>query len=269
MKNIGFLITARLKSSRLPLKLLKRINGKPIIHHVIDRIKMVGDLNTIVLCTSVNAQDDPLMELSNQQGIDCFRGDELDVLQRLLDAAEKYKLDYIIGITGENPLFSIKHTKEVIQKINHSDRDFICPVGLPIGCATYGIKVSALKLICSIKEVVDTEIWGYLINRPEIFDLDMFSVELPYHWPELRITIDYPEDFNFVSKIFEDLNDLERTDLKVVLNYLKTNPEVTKIHSSKKQLDLDENTKAKINQFYQNNKQFILEQKKAIESYDY
>lgn len=265
MKKFGFLITARLKSSRLPLKLLKEINDIPVIEHVIQRIKQIDDFGTIVLCTSTNPNDKPLVDVSVSNDIYYFNGDEEDVLSRLLTAAKLYNLDYIVGITGENPLFSLEYTREIIQKINsNEDYDFIYPKGLPIGCATYAIKTKALETVCAVKNVVDTEIWGYLINRPELFHIDLFDVAPDYHWPDLRITIDYPEDFEFVSTIFQQLSAEERLDLKQVLSFLKEHPEIVAIHHNRKQLDLDEATKTRIEDYFRANKNEILQMKTKI-----
>lgn len=264
MKKIGFLITARLKSSRLPMKLLKELNGQSIIEHVIQRIKEIEGVETIVMCTSINPKDIPLVELSKANNIYYFNGNEEDVLDRLLTATKLYDLDYMVGITGENPLFSLQHTEEIIKLINENDFDFIYPNGLPIGCATYALKKEALETVCSVKNVVDTEIWGYLINRPEIFDVHLFDVEESFRWPDLRITIDYPEDFKFVEYLFEHLSYEERLDLSKVLTYLKAHPEVLKIHENNRQLDLNEETKKRINQYFVENKEEIIKIKNKI-----
>lgn len=264
MKKVGFLITARLKSTRLPLKLLKEINGKTIIEQVIDRIKKLSDIEEIILCTSINPQDKPLIDIAKKNSIYYFNGDEEDVLSRLLTAAKLYDLDYFIGITGENPLFSLKYTNKILQKVKETDSDFIYVKGLPIGCATYALKTKALEVVCKVKNVVDTEIWGYLINRPEVFDVHEIIAEPEYTWSDLRITIDYEEDFNFIKRIFKDLSEVDRLDLKNVLFYLKNNPDILNIHAHRKQADLGEELKNKIDDFFKNNRQSILELKNKI-----
>jgi len=264
MKKIGFLITARLKSKRLPKKLLKEINGKTIIEHVISRIKEVDDLNDIVLCTSTSHQDLPLVDIAIKNNIYYFNGDEEDVLSRLLTASKLFGLDYMIGITGENPLFSIEYTNLIIEEAKNSDFDFIYLKGLPIGCATYAIKTKALETVCAIKNVVDTEIWGYLINRPELFNIKAIEVEQNIYWPDLRITIDYEEDFNFVAEIFKNLDSESIKSLPKVLAFLRENNQITQIHQHHKQLDLSENVKNEIDSYFKNNYIEILETKNKI-----
>ena len=89
-------------------------------------------------------------------------------------------MDYFVGITADNPLFSIYHANLICNKIK-SDKtiDFIYTSGMPIGTNIYAIKTKALKTVCSIKKV-DTEIWGYLINRPEIFNVKEIKAEDQY-----------------------------------------------------------------------------------------
>ena len=261
---IGFFITARLKSTRLPKKLLKILDDKLLIENVIDRIKEVSPLDSIVLCTSINKQDKELVDIAIKNSIYYFNGNEEDVLQRLLDAANLFDLDYIVGITGENPLFSIEYTDQIIEEARKGEYDLITSKGLPIGCATYAIKTDALELICKVKEVMDTEIWGYLINQPTVFRNKYIGVEKEFFWPDLRITCDYPEDYKFLTAIFDNLDYKERLNLPYILNYLKENPHITNIHKKKVQLDLNQETIDKINNYFNDNLDYILEQKKII-----
>ena len=80
MKKSTFLITARLKSKRLPKKVLLEVQGKPLIVHMINRIKYAKKIDKIIICTSTNVQDDPLEEITKQENIYCYRGSEDDVL---------------------------------------------------------------------------------------------------------------------------------------------------------------------------------------------
>lgn len=255
---IGFLITARLKSSRLPLKLLKDLNGKNVLERVIDRCKKVADVDEIILCTSLNPQDRSLVDVAVKNDIYYFLGNEEDVLQRLSDAATFYGLDYIIGITGENPLFSIYHASIVVNQAKMAKNDFIYIDGLPIGCAVYGIRPEALKTVCEVKTVVDTEIWGPLINQPEIFDVFKIKVDSNYEYKNLRVTLDYFEDYAFLSKVFSFFDAAKVPTYFEFLELMKSNPELTKIHEGRKQLALDGKVLNEINQYYSNNKEAIL-----------
>ena len=157
---IGFLITARLKSTRLPLKIIKDLNGRTVIERIIDRAKQIQNISEIVICTSNNLQDKPLSDIAQKNNIRCFMGHPDDVMTRLKDAGKYYGFDCFVGITAENPLFSIQHANLIVNSFNQTQCDLVKIVGLPVGIATYGVKIKALEVICKIKDVVDTEIWG-------------------------------------------------------------------------------------------------------------
>jgi spore coat polysaccharide biosynthesis protein SpsF len=254
---VGFLITARLKSSRLPYKLLLDLNGKTMIERVIDRTKEVVASEDVVICTSNNSQDDPLEAIAQRNGVKCFRGSEPDVLDRLCEAADKFGYDYILNITGENPLFSIEMAEQAKSKLIETQADFLMINGLPIGCAVYGLRVDALRVVCSIKQEVDTEIWGYLINRPEIFNVVSLNAPDELRLENVRITSDYPEDFELISQLFFKLKEDKIPSYKSVKELLDKNPELLTINAAHKQADVDIVTRDRINHFFIENKEMI------------
>jgi len=261
---IGFLITARLKSTRLPFKILKDLNGKTVIERIIDRAKEVGGISEIVICTSTNAQDRALVDIAKTNSIYYFNGDEEDVLKRLLDAATFYGMDSFISITADNPLFSIYHANLVFEKLQTGKCEFVKIEGLPLGCAVYGVGVKALKVVWKIKPIFNTEIWGYLIDRPEVFTVESLKADGRFNKPELRLTLDYPEDYELISKIYSSVV-LDRVlDLLDVIDYLEGNPQLAHINKNCIQLDLDERIKEEINKNYKENVEKIKKIKEEI-----
>lgn len=258
---IGFLITARLKSSRLPQKLLLDLNGKTIIERVIDRCKKVSDISEIILCTSTNPQDKPLVDIALRNNIYYHLGSEADVLKRLSDAATFFNLDYIINITGENPLFCIYHANATVNQAKLDANDFIYIDGLPIGCGVYGIRPEALKTVCEIKEEIDTEIWGPLINRPDIFNVKNIEVSSTLSNHNLRITTDYLEDYLFIQKIFSHYPSDYTPDYIEVSQLLKEKPELIEINKEKKQAQLDNKILTRIDLYFKKNYNKIMEVK--------
>ena len=92
--NIGFLITARLKSTRLKKKILLPLNGYTVIERIIQRAKQVVEAEKVVLCTSMIHQDLPLLETAIKNKIYYFNGHPDDVMKRLLDTANFFGFDY-------------------------------------------------------------------------------------------------------------------------------------------------------------------------------
>ena len=97
-------IEARMTSSRLPGKVLMLADGKPLLQHMIERIQKSKLVDEIVVATTVNASDMPIVHLCEQLGIKAFRGSEDDVLQRVLDAQASVNSDVIVELTGDCPL---------------------------------------------------------------------------------------------------------------------------------------------------------------------
>lgn len=262
---IGFLITARLKSSRLKFKLLKELNGATVIERVIERSKKVDNCDYIILCTSEKNQDLPLVQTALKNNIFYFNGDADDVLDRLLKAAELFGLDHIICMTADNPLFSIRYANQISDSLKTDPSiDFIYTSSLPVGLNPYAVSSKALKTICLIKEEIDTEIWGPLINRPEIFNVQ----ELPVSEIDLinieRVTLDEQKDYEFLCEIFQNFPKdylIQEQDLKKLL---ASNPELSKINSSVVQRTLDQKTLKRIDDFFKNNVDKILNIKNEV-----
>ena len=99
----AILITARLKSSRLPMKVIKPISGVPMIIHMLDRLKLAKTPAKIIVCTSTLEQDDPLEQIAKEQRVECYRGDPDDVILRLTTAAKLYNVETVINCTADNP----------------------------------------------------------------------------------------------------------------------------------------------------------------------
>ena len=185
----------------------------------------------------------------------------------MLDAAELFQMDYVIGITADNPLFSIYHANIISDMIrSDGNLDFIYTTGMPIGVNIYGIKTKALKTVCSIKEEVDTEIWGYLINRPEIFNVQEIKVDNEYQCENYRMTLDEINDYKFFTKLYGMFPKDGVIELLDAYQCLQENPEIAAINSTVVQRDLDEDVKKRISKFYEDNKDKILDLKKSIYS---
>jgi len=100
----GVFIIARLSSTRLPAKNMMPILGKPMIQHLVERIAKSKTIDKIVITTSTLPSDDPLEALAEDIGIDCFRGDLDNVMERIVGAANYFNCDTVVEILGDNPL---------------------------------------------------------------------------------------------------------------------------------------------------------------------
>lgn len=176
-----------------------------MIEWMIERLKKC-DISPIVVMTSTNAQDDLLVDIAKKNKIKHFRGSEEDVLIRMRDCARKFGPDLIISVTADDPLKEPIFINKMADKYKREGFDFCEIEGLPNGCEAYAVSRNALEKICEIKKDSDTEIWGNYFRKSGKFKCEVIKVDDPTIFrPHYRVTVDTPEDFELVSKIFEIL----------------------------------------------------------------
>ncbi|WKZ71065.1 MAG: hypothetical protein QY331_07345 [Melioribacteraceae bacterium] len=230
---IGFLITARLKSTRLPNKLILKIFDREIIRWMIDRLKLSDQLHNIIICTSLNSQDDPLEKIALEEGINCFRGSEEDVLKRLLDAALLFNLDYIVNVTADCPLVSFEYISEIIKEFKKSEADLIRCLDLPHGLFSYGIKINALSKVCEIKSSNSTEVWGKYFTDTGLFNVVDLVIPETLKRSNYRLTLDYQEDYDFFMAIFNYFGlDTYKKGISEIISFLDEHQEVVEINKN-------------------------------------
>ncbi len=224
-------ITARMKSTRLPLKVLRLVNGVPIIEHLVNRLKTSRLANEVILCTSTNPQDEVLVDYAQKLKIKHFRGDEDDVLKRLYDAARENNVDYIVSTTADNPLTDPVYADKIFQTFLEGDYDYITINGLPFGTFSYGLRVSAIKTALEKKKESNTEIWGVYFKDSPIFKRKVIEAEKALFHPEYRLSIDLPQDLEVVSIVYKNLQrGSEIFPLKDAIDFLNKNPKVAEIN---------------------------------------
>jgi spore coat polysaccharide biosynthesis protein SpsF len=228
----GFLITGRLKSTRLPKKVILEVAGKPLFSHMCDRLKHARRIDDIVLCTSTNSLDDPLVKLAQGEGISYYRGSEEDVLERLCEATEHFNLDYVVNITADCPIVDPLFVDMIIDEYEKTHADLIRFTNLPPGQGPNGIKVKALKKVCELKDETETEVWGGYFTNADILHCHDAVVDGRYLCPGLKTTLDYPEDYEFLKQVFDELYVPGKVfSLREIIRLVKKKPELLAINS--------------------------------------
>jgi len=229
-----FLITARLKSTRLPKKIMLEVMGKPLIVHMLDRIKHSRHIEDIVICTSTNSQDDPLEEIAEKEHVHCFRGSEDDVLERLLRAARSYDMTNFANITADCPLIDPLLIDRAVEEYDKVNADLVMygdsNNNIPFNC--YVLRVSALEKVCELKKETDTEVWLNLFTT-HMFKIHSIIVEDKYRHNSLKTSLDYPEDYEFIRKVFGELYDPDRVfSLPDVIDLANRRPDILSINAN-------------------------------------
>lgn len=234
--HVSIFVTVRMKSRRLPRKAMRMIEDKPMIEHMIDRLKLAKLPDSIVLCTSTNPDDDVLIGVAKKTGIGYFRGSELDVLDRLLAAAEENDVDLMVNATGDNPFTDPIYIDKLIRFHLKTNADYSRTVDLPLGANPEATTTSALRKAREIKDEVDTEFWTGYFTESGKFRVKILEVEEKLRKPNFRLTVDTPEDLKFVREIFRELYEPGRVfSLKQIIKLVEKRPELLEINKAVKQ----------------------------------
>ena len=230
-------IEARMTSSRLPGKVLLKVTGKPILGHMIERLQRVPSLDEIVVATTVNATDDPVVALAEDMGVGHFRGSEDDVLLRVLDAARAHSADVIVETTGDCPLIDPGLVEICIQGYLEAGVDYLANTltrTYPRGMDTQVFSTDVLADVASrTDDPEDHEhVSIYIYNHPKIYSLKNMPGPPELSDPNLGLTLDTPEDFELIRRIFEALYPANPNfSLADIFEVLKSQPELAKLNA--------------------------------------
>lgn len=210
MDKIVATIEARMTSKRLPGKPLLKAAKKTMIEHLINRLKKVDSINEIILATTKNKTDDILVETVENFGVRVFRGDENDVMQRVISAAESSKAEIITQITGDCPIIDPQIVEQTIRMFLNHDVDYVSNTivrSYPDGMDTQVYRLKTLKKSASMtNSLFDREhVSSHITNNPKIFSQIHLVAPPEINWPSLGITLDEKGDYELIKIIIENL----------------------------------------------------------------
>jgi spore coat polysaccharide biosynthesis protein SpsF len=203
-------IEARMTSSRLPGKVLLHAAGKPMLEHLVNRLKAVSSLNGIILATTINSTDNVLEEFANKMGIDCYRGSEDDVMSRVIGAAESANTDVIVEITGDCPIIDPEIVEQTIRLFLANNAEYVGNSHVrsyPDGMDTQVFYLDTLKRSFKMTEDrLDREhVTLHIRNNPTLFSQLHLVAPPELYWPELGLTLDEPADYELLKNIIEEI----------------------------------------------------------------
>lgn len=234
MAKIVAIIQARMGSTRLPGKILKTVMGKPLLWYMFNRLHYSHTIDLSVLATSTSPQDNVIEDFAQKYNINLFRGSEQDVLDRYYKAATRYKADIIIRLTGDCPLIDPKIIDKVVNYFleNTEQVDYVqTALSFPDGVDTEVFSYEALEKAWqnATKKSEREHVTPYIWKNTDIFKIN--AIENDQNLSNLRLVVDYEEDFQVVSEILKNLyktNSIFYTE--DVLNFLEKRPDLQQLN---------------------------------------
>ncbi|MDP7244802.1 MAG: hypothetical protein QF568_05645 [Flavobacteriales bacterium] len=199
------IIQARMASARLPGKILMNLDGIPLIQHTIERAKKATNVDKVILTTSKDKSNDSIEKLCRNLGVIYFRGQENDVLSRFIKAAEEFHPHIVVRICGDEPLLDSKILEKAIEMHKNTDANYSTTVGsVPKGLDVEVINYNTLK---KADEHAKTEeqrehVTKYIVDNPKDFKIQKLNFGRHLARPDIVLTVDTKEDFEFVEKIY-------------------------------------------------------------------
>lgn len=242
--NVVCVIQARIGSTRLPGKVLKKICGKTVLEHDIDRLKRVKNINRIVIATTTLEKDNSVAEEANRLGIMHYKGSEEDVLSRYYHAAKANNADVVVRVTSDCPLIDSEVTEKIIQHyLNNSEKyDYVSNTidrTYPRGLDTEVFNFETLEKAFNeaVEKLEREHVTPYIWGNPNIFKLGQYKNNIDYS--ELRWTLDTIEDFELISRIYTILfRKKDYFDMKDILDLYSKYPELNEINNNVEQKKL-------------------------------
>lgn len=230
MSKVIGVITARMASTRLPGKVLKKMAGKSIFAHHAERMQHVKGIDGVFLATSQDPLNKPLIEEAGRMGCGWFAGAEQDIVDRHIKLCEREGADAFIRVTCDSPIFDIDSASRFVSEFKKEYRDLIYVSNMTM------IQGSLTELL-SYKAMVEVHklYRGAGISMPIKENMNKFNtfgieIDADLCRPEYRLTIDEAIDIEMIGKIYEALYKGRPLDLHEVYTWLDDNPFVAKMN---------------------------------------
>jgi spore coat polysaccharide biosynthesis protein SpsF len=207
MKTV-IIVQARMTSTRLPGKVLLPLADQPMLMRLVERLRRVKQADAIVIATTTNATDDPIATLCETLVVPCHRGSEHDVLSRYADAARLNAAQVVVRVTSDCPLIDPVLVDKLITIYAEGGCDYVSNMQPPTWPYGMAIEVfSAAALDDAHREATqDSErehVTPFIYWHPERYRLR--NIESPQNLSQQRWTVDTPEDYQLVRRLFETL----------------------------------------------------------------
>lgn len=210
---IGAIVQARTSSTRLPGKILKDLpeaSGISVLEHVIRRLKRSRKISDIIIATTLEKEDDRIIQVAKRENARYFRGDKENVLSRHFLAARENNLSVVVRVTSDCPCIDPEIVDLVIDRHINSKADYTSnnlektfPHGLDTEVFNYATLKEAHR---NARDPYDREhVTAYIRKSPDKFRLEQVKAPTELHAPQIRITLDTQADYDLLCGVFDKL----------------------------------------------------------------
>jgi len=243
-KKTAAIIQARMGSTRLPGKVMKDLKGKPVLWHVIERVKQAKNIGQIIIATTTHKRDEIIFEKAKEWGVKAYQGSEEDVLARYYEAANKYEIDTVVRITSDCPLIDPHVTDKIVEYYKNNNYTLVTNAGSNLSNRTY-------------PRGLDTEVFSFEVLEkayrkaeekyqrehvtPYIYEKynDIVYYKNNKDLSNYRLTLDTKEDFKLIKKIYDKLYQGEHDFyLKNIVKFLNMNEELLILNQNIRQKEV-------------------------------
>lgn len=237
--NTLIIVQARMGSSRLPGKVLKKVLDKPLLEYQIERLKQVKLANDIVVATTTNPLDDPIIELCSSLDIRSYRGSEHDVLKRYYEVGSLYKAEVVVRITADCPIIDPSIIDQVIREFYHAfdSCDYVSNTlkrTFPRGMDTEVFSFAALRNAHhkAIDGADREHVTPFIYRNAQHVRCVSYPEDLSFH----RWTVDTVVDFILIEKILTHLYPQKKNfTMEDCVKFLNNNPSWKEINAKVEQ----------------------------------
>jgi Spore coat polysaccharide biosynthesis protein F, CMP-KDO synthetase homolog len=232
MKTI-IVIQARVGSSRLRGKILKPLAGLDVLTYDVLRCRQIKGIAKIIVATSIEKQDDAVEQWCSNHDVTCFRGSELDVLDRYVQASKPYAPDYVTRVTADCPFVDFELGSEMVRFMEEKCVDILdLEPGIPRGLPVEIISFSSLLYIHEHghENRHREHVTYYAYEHKDEFKRATFPLPANRKFPDLRITLDTKEDYELIKAIAEHFCDPLVSSVDVI-QFLQKHPEIAQINA--------------------------------------
>ncbi len=197
-------LQARMGSRRLPGKVMRRLAGRPLVEHCLDRL-IASDVGPVVLATTTTSADDVLVEMGAAAGVEVVRGPEHDVLGRFDRVLDRYPVRVVIRATADNPAVDLESPRRIMAIIDRQSADYVVEDDLPFGAAVEAVRVDALRDACGSTQGLDDRehVTTYVKRMTDRFRVIRASAPEDVRRPDLRLTVDTEGDLAFMRHVLD------------------------------------------------------------------